>query len=80
MEIKTKYNIGDKVWVMYNNNPTVIIIKWININIESDTCIEYSSSERFDQYSFFSDRLENLPLIVKEEKIFPTKEELKKSL
>lgn len=31
MEIKTKYNVGDKVWIMRNNKPEkskLAILKW----------------------------------------------------
>ena len=33
MEIKTKYNIGDKLWVMKNNKPTETSIEFINVTI-----------------------------------------------
>ena len=80
MEIKTKYNIGDEMWTMHDNKVICFTIKGINIKVEDKTLVEYISSEKFKQHSYFSDRLEYMPLYIKEEKVFLTREELLKSL
>jgi hypothetical protein len=33
MEIKTKYNVGDKVWIMRNNKPEKIQISNIEVEV-----------------------------------------------
>lgn len=33
MTIETKYNIGDEVWVMYNNKPTCLTIAAMDIGL-----------------------------------------------
>lgn len=38
MEIKTKYNVGDKVWIMRNNKPEKIQISNIEVEVIGDTC------------------------------------------
>ena len=66
MTIETKYNIGDEVWVMSDNRPTML--KIIRIVVTCDglkTEILYRTS--FGKYLF-------------EQECFPTKEELLKSL
>lgn len=34
MDIKTKYNVGDHVWIMRDNKPTEIIISKISIEVD----------------------------------------------
>jgi hypothetical protein len=82
MTIETKYNIGDEVWCNYRNeewgstDKTRVVkgyIRAIFISIfdKSELYIKYSVSERMDSRNWFS-KLES--------DIFPTKEELLKSL
>ena len=71
MEIKTKYNIGDKVWVMNNDDePTEFIIA--NIEIRKHNSLR-------PVLIFYSDGTEDV-IGYWEERVFPTKEELLKSL
>lgn len=67
MEIKTKFNIGDKVWTIYNDKVQTITINKIKI--------ECSSSQPIITYmqDYVSDYFD-------EKKLFKTKEELLKSL
>lgn len=37
MEIQTKYNIGDKVWIMRNDKPEQILISNIEVEIIGET-------------------------------------------
>ena len=66
MTIETKYNIGDEVWGIWENKPTMFKIKKIII-VKDDikTQIQYVSTGNI--YLF-------------QDEIFPTKEELLKSL
>ena len=64
MTIETKYNIGDEVWLMSYNNHPHCG-KIVSIIIKSDLSILY-------HFLFFGNR--------EEKEIFPTKEELLKSL
>lgn len=44
MNIETKYNIGDTLWVMASNKPTEIAIREVNIKVNNkglNTDIEY---------------------------------------
>ena len=66
MTIETKYNIGDEVWRIKNNEP--IVVKVIR-------AIAHCSSRRNHCWYKLSDK-SYLP----EEELFPTKEELLKSL
>lgn len=74
MEIKTKYNIGDKVWLMLNNEPIQAEIECLEINVtrgvedpKTDIIIEYGlvryPDRRFDECD-----------------LLPSKEELKNDL
>lgn len=66
MTIETKYNIGDKVWAMYCNSPFEYEIdKVIVIHDYRETSTQY----RVVGHKYFFDF-----------EIFPTKEELLKSL
>lgn len=80
MEIKTKYNLGDKVYVMHDNKVVYFTIQRINIKIGDKISIEYVSSEKFRQYLYLSKESDYMSLYVEEEKVFSTKEELLKSL
>lgn len=41
MVIETKYDLGDKAFVLYNNKIYVVIVTGITINVESRTTITY---------------------------------------
>ena len=45
MEIKTKYNVGDKVWIMRNNKPEKIQISNIEVEVIGDVPV-YSQKWR----------------------------------
>ena len=70
MEIKTKYNIGDKVWVMNGDDEPV---EFIIANIEIR---KHNWCHRL--LIFYMDEAEDV--VGLEEEVFPTKEELLKSL
>lgn len=67
MKIETKYNVGDNVWIMHRNRCLCCKVSMIKIDINPKIYI---------QYVFILD--ENIWL--SEEFVFPTKEELIKSL
>ena len=66
MQINTKYNIGDKVWVMSDNKPTELLIDSIEIFIHSIGYSIWYVDKENEGYE--------------ELQVFPTKEELLKSL
>ena len=71
MIIETKYNIGDEVWVVSDGTPTRGKVKWIDIHIGRlgrEKIIEV----RYQVLSYETPYSEGL--------VFPTKEELIKSL
>lgn len=71
MTIETKYNVGDEVWVMCDSKPTKGKAKWIDIHIGrlgEEQIIEI----RYQVLSYDTPYSEGL--------VFPTKEELLKSL
>ena len=84
MEIKTKYNIGDKVWFMENNH---IVHSTI-----CGYCISYGVGAFYGKYGTGDPQIDvsyNLRggdvcvasvMNIKEDELFPTKEELLKSL
>lgn len=70
MTIETKYNIGDEVWLMYKNKAVSSSIFRIEVKVDlhlSVRIIYYLSGSSCAE--FYS-----------EDKLFPTKEELLKSL
>lgn len=69
MTIETKYNIGDKVWFMHNNSVNCETIIKIDVFIERDVIY---NNIFYHIYNYCS------PYI--EQKLFPTKEDLLKSL
>ena len=69
MTIETKYNIGDEVWVYYNMMPEKMIITHINLY-----CRKRGTLKTEIRYV-----LDNV-ISVDERVLFPTKEELLKSL
>lgn len=72
MTIETKYNIGDEVWVMYQNHPFKSTIKGVYVEYANDSQSDYL----YKSYNI----AEIYGMIYFEENIFPTKEELIKSL
>ena len=69
MTIETKYNIGDEVWFIEEGEPIKDEILSIEINIYKDSI--------FVEYLFAND---SYPYGLNESYLFPTKEELLKSL
>ena len=70
MTIETKYNIGDEVWFMPFGNPKKGVIKTITIGVlgDGDVKLKYFVEKSGLGYHRF------------ESDLFPTKEELLKSL
>jgi hypothetical protein len=55
MEIKTKFNVGDKVWTDINGVPSIVTLSSIFIKFyESDdnVRISYGIKERFDEQTW----------------------------
>lgn len=87
MEIKTKYNVGDHVWIMRDNKPTKIEISRINVDVnglvESGTSwlsgecysrIIYTEIQRRAYCSMVGD--EDPEFSYREDECFPTKRAL----
>ena len=76
MTIKTKYNIGDEVWFMNANKVSTMKVWDIDIQIRTsfDGQYVYGDYYRVYYYDFGSHNKVN------ESDLFPTKEELLKSL
>lgn len=74
MNIKTKYNPGDKVWVMIQNKPEYLIVNAISIvaNLTFDNEIKYNI-----KYNCFLGRFGGN---YEEKELFATKEDLKNYL
>ncbi len=68
MTATTKYNIGDKVWIIHDNRALRSDIRSIIISAESPNAFEVKYSLHYGE----SD--------IPEDKLFSTKEELLKSL
>lgn len=68
MNIETKYNTGQPVWLMSENKPWNPVIDSIEVTI-------FQSEKRSVYYSFQNSRVK-----ANEELVFPSKEELLKSL
>jgi len=79
MENKTKFNLGEKVWYMYNNRPVEGIVMRIEITVGgTHDPIMYASRDASIMYGI---RYELTPYVwVKEHKIYSSKEELLGSL
>ena len=71
MTIETKYNIGQEVWFVSKGKAVKDVVDMIHIHIGSYEHITYS---------FRSKRVLGLFETIQESNIFPTKEELLKSL
>lgn len=75
MEIKTKYNIFDEVYIIYNNKIKQVIIKGIKIHIEKKPYLDKTSIKTtYILYNY------NFSTEYSEDNIFKTKKELIKSL
>ena len=71
MTIETKYNIGDEVWCMNNNKVYMSFIQEVRVRKNNKkTKIEYIV-EKMQKIDFG---------LKKEDELYPTKEELLKSL
>lgn len=75
MEIKTKYNLFDEVYIMYNNKIQQMVIKGIKIIIEYKPYLE-------DKHTEIVYKLEdrNFATEYSEDNLFKTKKELIESL
>ena len=72
MKIETKYNIGDKVWVIDDTQKAVNVrIQYIYVEYHSETPLDDEILSITYDFGFDKRR---------EEFVFPTKEELIKSL
>lgn len=76
MTIETKYNIGDEVWFMYDNKATTMTIEYIEV-----TCA-FKSNKHGDYVREIKVTYLDIAAShrLSEHKLFPTKEELLKSL
>lgn len=74
MEVKTKFNLGDEVWMMESNKAVSGSIKELTINIRFNgkNTIKYAIKVLWKSHIWDTTRYE--------EELFPTKEELLKSL
>lgn len=70
MTIETKYNIGDEVWLMVLGTPEKVVIKTMTIWVFGDGDVELKYA--VEKSGFWHQRYES--------QLFPTKEELLKSL
>lgn len=75
MKIETKYNIGQKVWFMWDNKATQREIIGVAVHIEGDLQAEEYEVEHLEGEDGVL-----YGLTLKLEDLFPTKEELIKSL
>lgn len=69
MEIKTKFNIGDKVWTEINGKPMLVTLYAVFVKLyegDNHVRISYGIKEEFDEQTW------RLP----EESFFSSKEEL----
>lgn len=68
MEFETKFNIGDIGWYMSNNRVVSQKITGFNISVDESMNVDINYSLHYDDYE------------VSENDLFPSKEELLKSL
>lgn len=74
MTIETKYNIGDEVWLMYDNKAITAQVIEMNVEISED----YLSGVSADCWCKI--KCPHFTRKIHDAHIFPTKEELLKSL
>lgn len=77
MDIKTKYNIGDKVWVIFENRAQYLRIEGVMINTLDET---FNESGKLVSYRLGIKYYLGDGYWVNDIDCFPTKEELLKSL
>jgi hypothetical protein len=71
MKIETKYNIGDEVWLIWEHKVQSAKIDSIwNITVNPEISVIYQLNMKWH----------DAPLLFKENALFPTKEELLRSL
>lgn len=71
MTIETKYNTGDEVWFIWENSVQSAKIEGIwNITVNPEKSVVYQLNMIW----------RGAPLLFREQELFPTKEELLKSL
>lgn len=75
MEVKTKYNIGDKFWVMYENKVYEAVVKSINV-----TAYETKVQIAYNGNPIEQNRHDTFYPYTSEEAFHPTKESLLASL
>lgn len=82
MEIKTKYNIGDEVWFMENNRPVYALVAGYKTSYgKGDYFGEFMTGEPKCAITYYVRGDKNsIGSLQEESSLFPTKEELLKSL
>ena len=82
MTIKTSYNIGDEVWVMYNNKPTCLTIAAMDIGLHQKQLWVKYYMQPYEIDPLKMSNVEYIPYnrTFCEKDVFPTKDELIKSL
>lgn len=76
MTIETKYNVGDKVWVKHTNWPENVVIISIDIQLH----INRFNKIEIKNVTYYVEEECKCVYHIYEKGIFPTKEELLKSL
>lgn len=71
MEIKTKYNIGDEVWISHKSRIHNGIVDFISIDVTKENTMTVY---------YHIDEANGISCTFEEQQLFPTKEELLKSL
>lgn len=75
MDIKTKFSVGDRVWLMKNNKPTEMIVSAIEIFAKTDAqLITYNGWDSSDRKTWIDHSQ------ISEGCLYSSKEELLKSL
>lgn len=64
MEIKTKYNLGDKVWVVRNHKLAKITIDGISLRHNGLWCTAFYNCESYPEEACFKTKEELLAYIV----------------
>lgn len=82
MTFETKYNIGDEVWAMYNNKPICLTIAAMDIGLHQKQLwvIYYMQPYEIDPLKMSNVEYISYNRAFYEKDIFPTREELLKSL
>jgi len=80
MTIKTKFNIGDEVWVIHNNKPICAMVHSIIITYRSTMPKEEYYLSLNSNFLSYPSNLGERSIIFKPTELFKTKQELLKSL